>query len=237
MKGLGTIINVVCILLGGLAGTVAGNRLKESVRESLMAITGISVVILGAGGAMSQMLTIVDGKLSSGGTIMMVVSLALGTVIGEMLGIEDKIVRFGEYLKEKSGSSGDQRFVSGFVTASCTVCIGAMAIIGSVQDGISGDYSVLAAKGVIDAILICTMAASQGKGCIYSAIPVGIFQGSFTLLAIFIGDLLSEAALSNLSLVGSVLILCVGLNLVRQKQIRVANALPAVVVAVIWGMI
>lgn len=237
MKGLGTIINVVCILLGGLAGTMAGNRLKESVRESLMAITGISVVILGAGGAMSQMLTIVDGKLSSGGTIMMVVSLALGTVIGEMLGIEDKIVRFGEYLKEKSGSSGDQRFVSGFVTASCTVCIGAMAIIGSVQDGISGDYSVLAAKGVIDAILICTMAASQGKGCIYSAIPVGIFQGSFTLLAIFIGDLLSEAALSNLSLVGSVLILCVGLNLVRQKQIRVANALPAVVVAVIWGMI
>lgn len=237
MKGLGTIINVVCILLGGLAGTVAGNRLKESVRESLMAITGISVVILGAGGAMSQMLAIVDGKLSSGGTIMMVVSLALGTVIGEMLGIEDKIVRFGEYLKEKSGSAGDQRFVSGFVTASCTVCIGAMAIIGSVQDGISGDYSVLAAKGVIDAILICTMAASQGKGCIYSAIPVGIFQGSFTLLAIFIGDLLSEAALSNLSLVGSVLILCVGLNLVRQKQIRVANALPAVVVAVIWGMI
>lgn len=111
-----------------------------------------------------------------------------------------------------------------------------MAVIGSVEDGISGDYSILAAKGVIDAIIICVMAAAQGKGCIFSAIPVGLWQGFLTLIAFFAGDFLPAAALDNLSFVGSVLITCIGLNLVREKQIRVANVLPAIVIAVIWGL-
>lgn len=237
MKGLGTIINVLCILGGGTAGYLAGNRLKEPMRETLMDVTGVGVLMLGAGGAMAQMLTISGGRLTSSGTIMMVVSLAVGAVIGELLQIEDRIVRFGEWLKKKSSSSGDNAFVTGFVTASCTVCIGAMAVMGSIQDGISGDYSVLAAKGVIDAIIICVMAAAQGKGCIFSAIPVGLLQGSITLIACFLGDFLPAASLDHLSLVGSVLIFCIGLNLIRDKQIRVANALPAVVVAMLWGAV
>lgn len=235
MRGLGTIINVICILLGGTVGYLAGNRLRENIRETLMTMTGIGVVVLGMGGALAKMLTIENGQLTTGGTIMMVISLAAGAVIGELMQIEEKIVRFGEWLKVKSHSTGDNAFVGGFVSASCTVCIGAMAVIGSIQDGISGDYSVLAAKGIIDAFIICVMAASQGKGCIFSAIPVGIAQGLMTLAAFFIGDFLPAAALDNLSFVGSILILCVGLNLVREKQIRVANALPAIVVAVVWG--
>ena len=135
----------------------------------------------------------------------------------------------------KSRSSSDNSFVEGFVTASCTVCIGAMAVIGSIQDGIWGDWSVLAAKGVIDAILVCVMAAAQGKGCIFSAIPVGLLQGAMTAVAFLAGDFLPQQSLAHLSLVGSVLIFCVGLNLIREKQIRVANALPAVVIAILWG--
>ena len=237
MKGLGTIINVLCILGGGTAGYLAGNRQKEPMRETLMDVTGVGVLMLGAGGAMAQMLTISGGRLTSSGTIMMVVSLAVGAVIGELLQIEERVVRFGEWLKKKSSSSGDHAFVTGFVTASCTVCIGAMAVMGAIQDGISGDYSVLAAKGVIDAIIICVMAAAQGKGCIFSAIPVGLLQGSITLIACFLGDFLPAASLDHLSLVGSVLIFCIGLNLIRDKQIRVANALPAVVVAMLWGAV
>lgn len=237
MRGMGTIINVVCILLGGSVGMLAGNRMRKNVQETLMTITGVGIAVMGLGGALAQMLTIEDGKLTTGGTIMMVLSLGIGAVIGEVLQIEEKVVRFGEWLKVKSHSTGDNSFVSGFVTASCTVCIGAMAVIGSVQDGISGDASVLTAKGIIDAIIICVMAASQGKGCIFSAIPVGIVQGLMTLAAFFLGDFLPQASLDDLSLVGSVLILCVGLNLMREKQIRVANVLPAIVVAIIWGMV
>ena len=235
MKGLGTVINIICILLGGTVGCLAGNRLKDNIRETLMTMNGVGVVIIGVSGAMVQMLSVEDGRMTSNGTIMMVVSLAVGAVVGELLQLERQVARFGEWLKAKSHSEGDNTFVSGFVATSCTVCIGAMAVIGAVQDGISGDYSILAAKGILDAIIVCIMAASQGKGCVFSAIPVGIVQGAITLFAVFAGDFFPEAALGNLSLVGSVLILCVGLNLIRDRQIRVANALPAIVVAIAWG--
>ena len=165
IRGLGTLVNVLCILLGGLVGYLAGNRLREPVRETLMALMGVGVMVLGLAGALAEMLTLQDGKLVSGGTIMLIVSLGAGGVIGEALRLEDQVLRFGTWLKVKSRSSGDNTFVEGFVTASCTVCIGAMAVIGSIQDGIWGDWSVLAAKGVIDAILVCVMAAAQGKGC------------------------------------------------------------------------
>ena len=237
MRGLGTIINVACIIAGGLAGLLFGSRIKARMQETLMAVAGVAVVFLGLGGALEYMLTIVDGKLSSGSSMLMIASLALGAVVGELLDIEGWVERFGEWLKRKSNSGGDSGFVTSFVSASCTVCIGAMAVMGAIQDGISGDYSVLAAKGVIDAIIICVMAAAQGKGCIFSAIPVGLLQGSITLIACFLGDFLPAASLDHLSLVGSVLIFCIGLNLIRDKQIRVANALPAVVVAMLWGAV
>lgn len=236
MTGLGTIINVLCIIGGGTAGYFAGNRLKPAMQETVMTVTGIGVMVMGLGGAMEKMLTVADGKLSSGNTIMMIVSLALGAAIGEAMQIEEKVIRFGEWLKIKSNSSGDSSFVNGFVTASCTVCIGAMAVIGSIQDGTGGNYSTLLAKGVIDAIIICIMTVSLGKGCIFSAIPVGIVQGIMTAVAFLIGNFMPAKALDNLSLVGSVLIFCVGLNLIRKKQIRVANTLPAIVVASIWGL-
>ncbi len=119
-----------------------------------------------------------------------------------------------------------------FVTASLTVCIGAMAIVGSIQDGILGDWSILATKAVLDLIIIMVMSCSLGKGAVFSAIPVGIFQGSITVLAGFIRPLMTDAALNNLSLVGNVLIFCVGINLVWDKKVKVANLLPAIVVAV-----
>lgn len=237
MHGLGTIINVGCIIGGGIAGLLVGNRFKKEMRESIQTMTGMGTVMLGAGGALAKMLTINDGKLETSGAIMMIVCLVVGVIIGELLQLDKKINNFGEWLKVKSHSTSDNQFVEGFVTASCTVCIGAMAVIGSIQDGIAGDYSILLAKGLLDAIIICIMTSGQGKGCIFSAIPVGILQGLVTLVAFFAGDFLPAAALDNLSYVGNVLILCVGLNLVREKQIKVANALPAIVVAIIWGCV
>ena len=134
-------------------------------------------------------------------------------------------------LREKTGNGRDSRFVDAFVTASLTVCIGAMAIVGSIADGISGDYSILATKAVLDLIIIMVMSSSMGKGAVFSLIPVAVLQGSITLLARWIAPWMTAAALSNLSLVGNVLIFCVGINLVWGKVVRVANFLPAVVLA------
>ena len=231
MPGLGTLINVACILAGGLCGLLFGRRVSEGMRETLMAATGVAVLFLGARGALSYMLTVEGDGLSTRGTMLMIASLALGAVAGELLNLEGGVARLGSWLREKSGSSGDSRFISAFVSASCTVCIGAMAVVGSIRDGVAGDHSVLVAKGVLDAIIICVMAASQGKGSIFSAVPVGLFQGAVTAIAFFAGPFFPQTALDRLSFVGSILIFCVGLNLLRRTQIRVANLLPALVFA------
>ena len=198
---------------------------------------GVSVLFIGIAGALEGMLTIKDNSVVSGKAMMIVVCLALGALLGELLNIEDKFERFGEWLKRKTGNAKDKMFVEGFVTASLTVCIGAMAIVGAIEDGIFGDYSILVTKAILDFIIIIVMTGSMGKGCAFSAIPVGILQGSVTLLAKFIKPIMTEAALANLSLIGSILIFCVGLNLVWGKKIRVANLLPAIVLAVILAFL
>ena len=237
IPGLGTIINVLFIAAGGLAGILFGNRLKEKNRETLLLANAVAVLFIGISGTLQQMYHMAeDGSLESSGTMMMIASLALGAVLGEMIDLEDKIERFGEWLKKKSGNSGDEGFVNAFVTASLTVCIGAMAIVGSIEDGAAGNHSILFAKAVLDLIIIMVMAASMGKGCIFSAIPVGLLQGSVTVLAVLIRPFITDQAMSNLSLVGSILIFCVGVNLFWGKKIRVANLLPSLVVAAVWAV-
>jgi hypothetical protein len=237
MPGLGTLINVGGILCGGLIGLIFGKVMEKRLQDTLMMANGVCVLFIGIGGTIEKMMTVSGGKLVSGGTMMMIGSFAIGALIGELLNIEKHMEDFGEWLKAKTGNSGDVRFVDAFVTASLTVCIGAMAVVGSIQDGISGDYSVLMAKAVLDLIIIMVMTASMGKGCIFSAIPVGLFQGSITLLAQLAEPLMTEAAMNNLSLTGSMLIFCVGVNLVWGKMIKVANLLPAIFVAVAWAFL
>jgi uncharacterized membrane protein YqgA involved in biofilm formation len=165
--------------------------------------------------------------------MLLVGCLCIGAFLGELINIEDAFEKFGEWLKHKTGNAKDAKFVDGFVSASLTVCIGAMAIVGSLKDGIEGDITILVTKSILDLIIILVMAGSQGVGCIFSAIPVAVFQGSVTALSSLIKPIMTPLALSNLSFVGSVLIFCVGINLVFGKKVRVANLLPAVVVAVI----
>ena len=236
MIGLGTIINTAAIIIAGLVGSLFGKRMTERFQEILIKASGLCVIFLGIAGALEKMFIIEDGKLSSGGTLMMIASLAIGSLIGELINIERHLNRFGEWLKQKTGNSKDKVFVDAFVTASLTVCIGAMAIVGSIQDGILGDYSTLLMKAILDFVIICVMTASMGKGCAFSAIPVAVFQGSMTLLARVIEPIMTEKVLNNLSLVGSMLIFCVGVNLIWEKKFKVGNMLPALVVAVVWGL-
>ena len=237
MIGLGTLINVAGILAGGLFGLLFGKRLTQRFQDTLMSANGICVLFIGISGCLSEMYKITTSGLETSGTMMMIVCFALGALFGELLNLESRFEQFGEWLKRKTGSEGDTGFVGGFVTASLTVCIGAMAVVGSIQDGTLGDYSTLSAKAVLDLIIIMIMTASFGKGCIFSAIPVALFQGSITLLSTLIEPIMTPQALSNLSLTGNILIFCVGLNLVWGKKIKVANLLPTIVFAVIWAFL
>ena len=233
MYGLGTIINTAAIVAGGAGGALFGRFLKENVQDTLTRVCGVSTLFIAITGALEQMLTIENGAIVSGGAMLVILCLTIGAVIGELLNLEGAFERFGEWLKRKTGNAKDKRFVDAFVTASLTVCIGAMAIVGPIEDGITGDYSILATKAVLDFIIIMVMSCSMGRGTVFSAIPVAILQGSITALAGLVRPLMTEAALNNLSMVGNVLIFCVGINLVWGKKVRVANLLPAIVIAVI----
>ena len=233
MPGMGTIINTAAILLGGLFGGLFGRFLTDNAQETLTKVCGVSTLFIAVSGALEGMLTVENGQIVSGGAMLIIGCLAIGAFVGELLNLEDAFERFGCWLKVRTGNARDGGFVDAFVTASLTVCIGAMAIVGSIQDGILGDYSILATKAVLDLIIIMVMTCSMGRGCVFSAIPVAVFQGSITALAGLVKPLMTDAALANLSLVGNILIFCVGINLVWGKKIRVANLLPAVVAAVI----
>lgn len=233
MHGLGTIINTAAIVAGGAGGALFGRFLKENVQDTLTKCCGVSTLFIAVTGALEQMLTVENGAIVSHGAMLVIGCLTIGAVIGEMLDLEGAFERFGEWLKQKTGNAKDKLFVDAFVTASLTVCIGAMAIVGSIEDGITGDYSILATKSVLDFIIIMVMSCSMGRGAVFSAIPVAILQGSITALAGLLRPVMTAAALANLSMVGSVLIFCVGVNLVWGKKVRAANLLPAIVIAMV----
>ena len=237
MIGMGTLINAACVLLGGALGFLFGKALKQRYQDIMVAGCGLSTIFIGASGALKYMLVIADGALATSGEMMLVISMCLGALIGEVLNIEHHIERFGEWLRLRSHSERDPRFIEGFTSASFTLCIGAMAIIGPMNDALYHDYTLLVTKGILDAIIVMALTSSLGKGAVFSVIPLVLWQGLMTLLAALIGPLMTEAELANLSLVGSVLIFCVGINLVFGKKVKVANFLPALIVAVIWAMI
>lgn len=237
MNGLGTVINVAAILAGGLFGLLFGRFIGDRHRDSLGKACGLAVIFIGVAGTLKGMFSVVDGKLVYGGDFLIIGCLSLGALIGELINIEDGFEKFGAWLKRKTRSTGDSQFIEGFVSASFTVCIGAMAIVGSINDGLYGDYTILAAKSVLDFIIIMVMAASLGKGTIFSAIPVALLQGGVTALSVLIRPIMTETALLYLSVVGNILIFCVGINLVFGKKIRVANLLPAIVLAVTCAFI
>lgn len=237
MLGAGTFINAGGIILGGILGLFFGRFMHERIRDSVGKVCGVCVLFIGLAGTLEEMLAISEDGIVSGKSMLIVFCLVLGVLIGELINIEDNFEQFGEWLKRKTGNSGDVRFVDGFVTASLTVCIGAMAVVGSIEDGIFGDYSILATKAVLDLIIILVMTSSMGKGCVFSAFPVFVVQFSITCFAKLIKPIMTETALSNLSLVGSIMIFCVGVNLVWGRKIRVANLLPSIILAVLCSFL
>jgi len=233
---MGTLINCGLILLGGIVGLLFKKAVSPEMERSVQKAVGVAVVMVGLCGALSVMLSMEDGKLKSSGELLLVVSLALGTFVGEALKLDRRIDSGCKAIERKFKASN---FSAGFITASLIYCIGAMAIVGSIQDGLLGDSSTLITKGIIDGITSVVLAATLGYGVRFSVIPVLIYQGAMTLLAGTLDGVLQGQLLDNICMVGYVLVLCIGINFLSNKdnQIKTVNMLPAVLVPVGYEVI
>ena len=237
MIGLGTIINTVAVVAGGLLGLLLKNGIAKRFEKILMQTLGLATIFIGAGGVLKYMLVLENGSFTTQGTMLLIFSLVIGCLLGQLLDIEDKMEKLGIKLKAAARIKNDNLFVEGFVTTSLIICVGAMAIVGAMEDGLSGDYSMLTAKAMLDFALVAILASTYGVGAMFSALPIFVYQGIITLIAAVFGAVISDTLIAQLSFVGSALIFCVGVNLVREKTFQVANMLPALLIPVIWEMI
>lgn len=236
ITGLGTIINTAAVVAGGLIGMGLKNGIKKNMQEIMMQACGVATMFIGSSGALSKMLVFEDGKFLTQGTMLLIISLVLGSLLGEWAGIEKKMDSLGEKIKKAVKAEDDNLFVEGFVNVSLIICVGAMAIVGAIEDGISGDYSLLMVKAVLDMVIVVVFAAAYGIGAIFSALPVFLYQGAITLTAAFLGSFVSQTIIDDLSFIGAVLIFCVGVNIGFGKKFRVGNMLPALIVPVIYDI-
>ena len=230
----GTIINSVTVLVAGFLGCFIKKAIPESIEKPIMNMVGLSVSLIALLGFFSTALTIEDGVIKSNGEIMMLVCLAFGVAIGEILRIDDRINAFGKKIEDKAGIDG---FAKGFVTASLMFCIGAMAIFGALKDGISGDSSVLIVKSMIDAITAFILSTSLGIGVACAGFSVFVYQGAIALLATYIQPFVTDAMMMNICTVGYAIVLAIGTNMLGMTKIKLANTLPAMVLAVIYTML
>lgn len=241
MKGLGTIINVVTILIGATIGILLKGGLPSRFEKTIKSAAGLSTIVIGITGALSEMFAVsADGTISTNGIMLIVISLVLGAIVGETVDIEDKLEKLGNLCKKKASflSKDNPKFVEGFVSTSLLFCVGAMAIVGSIQDGLVGDYTILAAKAVLDGVMSIVLAASLGSGVFLSVISVAFYQGLITVLASILEPLMTDTLICNLSLVGSVLVMAIGFNLLFDKKVvKVGNLLPAVLVPAFYHII
>ncbi len=239
MAGLGTLGNIAAILLGSAIGILLKGGLKKRFQDTIMSALGLAVMFIGISGALQGILVVKDNKLDTVNIMLMIVALAIGAFVGEAIDIEARLDRAGEWLKKSLKVKGEknQGFVEGFVSSSLLFCIGAMAIIGSLEDGLSHDPSTLLAKGVIDGVVAIFFASTLGIGVFFSVIPVGIYQGLITFSSGFVGPYLSDGMIANISFIGSVLIFGIGINMIFGKKIKCGNILPAVLVPIVYEII
>lgn len=236
MIGLGTIANTIAVIIGGCIGLFLKKGIKKSLQDSLLQAMGIAVLFIGIGGTLSQMLVFKDGHLETTGTMLMIFSLLIGTLIGEIINIEAKLEKLGEIARKILHADEQSKIVDAFVTVTLVICIGAMAIIGALQDGLSGDYNLLLTKAILDSVICMVFASTMGAGVLLAALPLFIYQGLITLCASFISPYLTTAMINDICYIGNILITIIGINLTFNNiiHIRVGNMLLALIVPVVY---
>ncbi len=222
---IAAIVNAVVIILGGLLGLVLGGRLQESRTKTVVAGLGICTMVIG-----------ITGAVATSNILIVIVCLVLGTILGEWMNIEKRLDSIGDWLKAKVAKNGGGRFTEGFVTASLLFCVGSMAIMGSFDAGLRGDYTTIFAKSALDCVMAVTFAATMGVGVLFSGVTVLVYQGLLTLLAGFVEPYLSAQVVTEMSGVGGILLIGTGMNILglTKERIKVGNMLPAMFLPILY---
>ena len=236
MIGLGTAANVIAVVIGGLAGLLLKKILTERITDTVMQGVGLAIIIVGITGVFGAVNADPAGSAGSELILIMIISLAVGAAVGEIINLDGKLNSLAEFCENKFSKPGEQStFAKGFAMATIFFCAGSMAIVGAFEEGVNNNSEILFAKSVIDGIAAIFFASTMGAGVILAAVMVGLYQGMLTLLAVFIAPYFSDVVITQISLIGSVLIMSIGFNLLEITKIRVSNLLPALLGPVVYS--
>lgn len=230
----GTLVNCVAVIIGGLIGLLFKKGIKSEHADSINRALGLAVLIIGMNGVIANMFTVDSGKISSSGELLLVVFLVVGTLIGELLKIDERFGRFCNKIENKFQTKG---FASGFINGTVLFCVGAMSIIGSINDGLTGDSSILFVKSALDAVNAVIFGATLGFGVIFTCIPMLIYQGGISLLAGTLSGVLQGELLEQICMVGYAIIMAIGLNFLLEKKFKTLNMVPALILPVVYHYI
>lgn len=224
---LGTIVNSLSIIAGSLIGLIIKNGLKENYKDITMQAIGLAVLFIGGASTISGLMD------PSSESVLFIISLVIGGLFGEWLNIEKKLDNLGNFLQSKFGKK-ESNIAQGFVTASLVYCVGSLAILGSLESGLTNEHSMLYAKSILDGVSAIIFASSMGFGVIFSAGAVFIYQGTITLFANSIEPFISADIIREMSIVGGILIFSIGLSVLEIKKIKTGNLLPAIFIPVVY---
>lgn len=230
----GTLVNCIAVIIGGLIGLLFKKGIKPAHADGINRALGLAVLIIGMNGVIANMFTVENGKVSSSGELLLVVFLVVGTLIGELLKLDDQFSRFCNKIENKFQAKG---FASGFINGTVLFCVGAMSIIGSINDGLTGDSSILFVKSALDAVNAVIFGATLGFGVIFTCIPMLIYQGGISLLAGTLSGILQGELLEQICMVGYAIIMAIGFNFLLEKKFRTLNMVPALILPVIYHYI
>jgi len=222
---LGTIVNALAIIVGGLIGLLFGKGIADKYKQTILQGVALSVILVGWKSA-----------LAADQLLIVIVSMVAGATIGEGLNIEGKLERLGQWLEARVSAGPGSSLARGFVTASLVFCVGSMAIVGSLESGLTGNHQTLFAKSILDGVISIVFASTMGVGVLFSSAAVFLYQGLITLAAVFLKPLLAAATVAQMTAVGGLLIVAIGLNMLGMVKIRVGNLLPAIFLPLVYHL-
>lgn len=231
---MGTLVNVIAILLGSFAGLTFKKLINKNLEKSLNDIMGLAVVVIGFLGVISSCAIVSKGIIETNNLVLMTLSLAFGVMVGEYIDIDAKVNNFIKQIEQKLNLGG---FSDGFIPSSVLFCAGAMAIVGALNDGFLHDSSILYTKSILDGIMAIVLSATLGYGVLFSSLSVGVYQGIITVFGIFLSKYFSLFLINNICLVGYVIVICIGLNMMKLKSFKVLNILPGLLVPIFYSII
>jgi len=232
---MGTIVNIIAILIGSTLGLLSKKIVNQKIEDSIKTLLGLSTIIVGIFGIITSGITInKNGSLEANNVLLLVISLVVGTVIGEILDIDTKVNKIVKGFEEKLSIGG---FSEGFIPASVLFCTGAMAIVGALNDGLLHDPTILYTKSILDGVIAILFTATLGYGVFFSSVSVGVYQGSITILGLYLAPYLSDALINNICMVGYAMVISIGIGLMKIKDIKVINMLPGLLIPIIYALI